>query len=204
MVQSVQASPCLMLASRDQYMACHIRVPDLAQRLAAIRIGGSYYSFFRMVDDSRKALSLTVKLCYRGDKVALTRVAKGYGLWILEPEAQPTHLERIGSTSHTQLSEPALCRIMVSRTQYQSLAIRVPDLEQPLDAIQVNGNYYSIFRIETDLDRLIEIVAKTTRRGDETIILRIQEGYAICVWEPEVQPIQKNDPQSFNTAINAS
>ena len=204
MAQNVRPSPCIMLASRDQYLACHIRVPDLEQRLAAIWIGDSYYSFFRMVGDSRKALSLTVKLCYRGDKVALTRVAKGYGLWVLEPEAGPTYGKRTLSTSHGQFSEPALCKIMVSRTQYQTLTIRVPDLEQPLDAIQVNGNYYSIFRIETDLDRLIEIVAKTTRRGDETIILRIQEGYAICVWEPEVQPIQTTNPQSFNTAINAS
>lgn len=77
-----------ILASRTQYQPCHIKVPDLDKRLAAISFDGKYYSLFKSVDDGQQAVQLVRRLNYRGDAAVITKTAKGYGIWILEPDAQ--------------------------------------------------------------------------------------------------------------------
>ncbi|MBD2463219.1 hypothetical protein H6G89_19480 [Oscillatoria sp. FACHB-1407] len=181
-------APCLILMSRDQYSSGRVQVPDLDRPIAAIQIGDRFYSFFKAVPDCRKLLGIIVKLSYRGDQIAITKASKVYGIWIWEPDAQSLKdLTRQGST--VSLPAPATCRILVSRQQYQQVDICVPDLDQPLQAIAIDNHYYSIFRVESDVQRLIELVGKITQRGDETIVTRVEKGYCICILEPEAQVI---------------
>lgn len=78
-----------LLKSRNDYLLCHIRVPDLEKRLAAIAYANQYYSLFKTVDSLEDVARLGEKLGQRGEDVVITRTANGYGLWVLEPEAYP-------------------------------------------------------------------------------------------------------------------
>jgi hypothetical protein len=181
-------APCLILASRDQYLSCRVQVPDLDRHIAAIRVGDRFYSFFKAVPDSRKVLGIVVKLSYRGDEAAIANAGKVHGIWVWEPEAQPL-LDGDRGRKPPLLSPPAGCRILVSRNQYQQVDIQVPDLDQPLEAIVTENRCYSIFRIEPEVDRVFELVGKITQRGDETLITRLEKGYAVCILEPDAQII---------------
>ncbi len=77
---------CLFLASRQQYHACQILVPDIDKPLAAIAIGTQYYSFFQWVQDSQRALSMMTRLSYCGDWVAVKKNLQGYSIWVQEKE----------------------------------------------------------------------------------------------------------------------
>jgi hypothetical protein len=182
--------PCIVLLSREQYRSCHIRVPDQEQPLAAIWLGDRYFSFFQALSDSKRALGLVIKLSHRGDAAAITPIAKGYAIWIWESDATLVTRHQAISPNLPRLVEPAFCKLLVSQDQYKKLEIHVPDLEQSILAIQTDGQYYSIFRVESQVEKVLEIVAKITLRGDETAIARMDAGYAICIWEPEAYPIK--------------
>lgn len=197
MIQRATPAPFYILISREQYFSCHISVPEVEKPLAAIQIGDTYYSFFTAVADSRRVLGIAVKLSYLGDTIAITKIAKGYAVWVLEAD---THLlnsqfprsqassQTNGQTSSQNLGRSSTltsCRVLVSQDQYQTLTILVPDLDQPLSAIQFEDKYYSIFRAESDATKLLEIAAKIMQRGDELVITKAEQGHAICIWEPE-------------------
>ncbi|HEY9645046.1 MAG TPA: hypothetical protein V6C88_01685 [Chroococcidiopsis sp.] len=189
MVRHASIPPCILLASRSQYRSCHVEVPDLEQRMPAIVVGDRYYSFFKAVADGRKALSIAIKLIYRGDQIAIAQTSKTYGIWIWEPDARSVASARPARLSETPIAEPAPCKILITHDLYQSLTIKVPDLDQDVAAVTADGKYYSIFRVEPEADKLLEITAKIAQRGDETAIVKIDRGYAICIWEPDAQPV---------------
>lgn len=76
-------------------------------------------------------------------------------------------------------------KILELRSQYKSCRIRVPDLEQPVAAILVDGEYYSFFKAVKEAEKVLTIVAKLGNRGDSTAITKTASGYAIWVIEPE-------------------
>jgi hypothetical protein len=78
-----------LLESRNDYVLCHIRVPDLDKRLAAIAYQNQYYSLFKTVETLANTTRLAIKLGRRGEDIVITKTANGYGLWVLEPEAYP-------------------------------------------------------------------------------------------------------------------
>jgi hypothetical protein len=178
-------APFYILMSRAQYSACHISIPEMEKPVAAIRLGDQYYSFFTSVADSKRVLAIAIKLSYSGDETAITKIAKGYAVWVLETDRQLLH--RPPSQATTERSPiPTSCRVLVSQDQYQTVNLCVPDLEQSLDAIQFEGKYYSIFRAEADITKLLEIAAKITQRNDEMVITKMDQGrFGICIWEPE-------------------
>jgi len=178
-------APCLILASRLQYRSCHIRVPDLDRAIPAIYVNSQYFSLFSASSDCRKTLSIAVKLSYRGDRTALTKTAKGYAAWVEEPTAIPTQSHRPDLTPYASRL-PAACRILVSQSQYQHLEITVPDLDQPLNAICVENNYFSIFRVTPDVEKVFDLVAKLAQRSEETVVIGTREGYAIGILEPTI------------------
>ncbi len=81
------ATALRVLNSPTQYQPCYIRVPDLEKRLVAICYQSQYYSLFKVLDDLPQALELINRLRYRGDETVITHTAKGFALWILEPDA---------------------------------------------------------------------------------------------------------------------
>jgi hypothetical protein len=91
-LQAFAASPSatsqiLILQSRAQYTHCHIRVPEVEQALPAIAVHHQYYSFFKVVTREQEALATAQKLSLKGDSPMVTKVPKGYAIWIGEPDA---------------------------------------------------------------------------------------------------------------------
>ncbi|NJK68707.1 MAG: hypothetical protein HC789_19830 [Microcoleus sp. CSU_2_2] len=80
-------APTIILESRSQYQPCRILVPDLQQSVAAILVEGEYYSFFKALEEPEKVLAIVAKLGNRNDRTAITKIAKGYAIWVKEPEA---------------------------------------------------------------------------------------------------------------------
>jgi|GEM_PF-331095 len=193
MTQAAALVSCKLLTSRDQYQTCHVIVPDLAHPLAAIRLGDRCYSLFQTLTESERVLKVLIKLHQRGDEVIVTKTSKGYTLWVWEPEASLKTAPAAKST----LAPPASFKVLVTPEQFPFWTVQVPDLSQSLQAIEVAGQYYSLFRLETDVDRLFDIVAKITDRGDVTIVFAASQGYAVCVLEPDAQPIQRVSPTAF-------
>jgi hypothetical protein len=76
-----------VLQSRTQYTCCHIRVPELEQLLPAIAVHHQYYSLFKVVTQEQEAFATAQKLSLKGDQPIVTKVPKGYALWVWEPDA---------------------------------------------------------------------------------------------------------------------
>ncbi|MFQ3615342.1 MAG: hypothetical protein SNJ57_00595 [Cyanobacteriota bacterium] len=81
-------APYRILVSPDQYKFCNIRVPDLDKRLMAVCVDGLFYSLFKTLEDVQQAVQIVKKLNYRGNETIITKNAKGYSLWVLEPDAR--------------------------------------------------------------------------------------------------------------------
>ncbi|WP_228056648.1 hypothetical protein [Microcoleus sp. LEGE 07076] len=65
---------------------------DLEQSVAAILVDGDYYSFFKALQEPEKVLAIVAKLGNRNDQTAITKIAKGYAIWVKEPEADAVKL----------------------------------------------------------------------------------------------------------------
>lgn len=184
--QTGSSSPCYCIADRQFYQPCHIQVPDVAAPFPAIQLGERYYSFLKGLADPRKALGILIKLMYQGDEMVLAITPKGYALWVWEPDAILTRMR-----SPAVLAKPlGRCQILVARDQCQPCLIQVPDLDQQLAAIRFEGDYYSHFRTEAKIERLLDIAAKVTQRGDDIAIARTKDGYAVYIREPDARLLE--------------
>nr|OEJ74748.1 hypothetical protein BH720_13170 [Desertifilum tharense IPPAS B-1220] len=75
--------------------------------------------------------------------------------------------------------------MLVSRSQYQPCHIRVPDLKHKLPAVQFEGAYYSLFRIEPDFKLALERIQALKQRNDKALVTPSPKGYVLWVLEPE-------------------
>ncbi|MBD1913317.1 MULTISPECIES: hypothetical protein [unclassified Leptolyngbya] len=180
MSQLKAPSPSYILLDRQQYRTCHVKVPDLEQRLSAIQLGDQFYSFFQVAPEARKAIALLTKLVYRNESTVLTKMPRGYGVWVEEPDAM-----RVGTPSSTVVRKPASCLVLVNQYPHRRCRIQVPDLPQSVDAIAVDQNFYSIFKAELPAEQALEIIAKLLQRGDKALLLGDRNGYVIGIHEPE-------------------
>ncbi|HBW58218.1 MAG TPA: hypothetical protein DEF27_10595 [Oscillatoriales bacterium UBA8482] len=89
--------------------------------------------------------------------------------------------------STTQTTGTAPTKIIQSQNQYRTCQIKVPDLDKPVGAVCVDGEYYSFFKAVEAADKTLEIVAKLGKVGDSTVITKTPKGYAIWVQEPNAQ-----------------
>lgn len=85
---SLASAPKGIFLYRDEYETCHIRIPNLTERLPAIASENKYYSFARSFPNIKKALAAKAKLEWGGDRVVVTQTAKGYAIWVWEPDAE--------------------------------------------------------------------------------------------------------------------
>lgn len=184
--QSADLSRCKILESRDQYRACHIRVPDSEERMAAIVLGDRYYSFFRLVKESQKALQIAAKLVYRGDEVAITRTVKGDVIWIYESEAQEEKtVMKPRSTVQMSVLSSGLWKVLASEHEYRPCQIRVPDVAKPMTAIYNEGQYYSHLRTVREQEQAIELAERLSNKGHAARITKHEQAWAIWVLESE-------------------
>jgi hypothetical protein len=176
--------PYRLLESRSQYESCHIRVPDIAERLPALLLDQKFYSFFRVVSDEQQLISMMTKLNRQAQESVVTRVAKGYGIWVLEPTA---HIDAPRSSSVQASAEAFPYRILESRNQFKPCHIRVPDVEQRLVAIRFDDKYYSFFAVTQDKSSILKTIAKTKLTVEQVVITTAAKGYIVWVLEPHVQ-----------------
>ncbi|MEO1592713.1 MAG: hypothetical protein AAFU71_15670 [Cyanobacteria bacterium J06632_22] len=174
-------APFTALLSREQYVTCRIVLPDEPKPLPAIRLGERYYSFFRTVSQAEQALALVTKLCYRDNCVVIVKIAKGYSLWVEEPDAFPHSFSKLMDYQ----PEPTFSRILVADEQFQMRSLSVPDLDKSIPGIEFQQRYYSIFRKEPSAAAVIQIVAQLAERNDESVLLSAQQYWTICIAEPE-------------------
>jgi hypothetical protein len=173
-----------IIESRQQYTACHVKVEDSQQQLAAICVSGAYYSFFRIERSQPAAFKVGLRLDQRGDTPIITKIPKGYAVWVLEPDAQP-----VPKTPATQAIAPPKPRvpykILVDRQQYQPCHIQLPSSDRRLAAILFDGHYYSLFKAIEDLQQALPIVRRLSYRGDEVAITKTAKGFGLWILEAE-------------------
>lgn len=181
MSEKTNLTRCFFLVSRSQYQTCHVKLEGDNQPLGAIHVQGQNYGFLRKVEDATQAFRLLLKLNSQDTAVTLTQSAVGYMVWTLEPNSTPT--KPLPPRSPLQTEPKPFYLFEAEREDF--CQIRVPDLEQELVAATVMGQYYSIFKVEEEADKALEIVGRLTQQGDEITVAMTRKGYAICVLEPE-------------------
>jgi hypothetical protein len=171
-----------LLESRSQYESCHIRVPDIEERLPAILLDQKFYSFFRVVLDEEQLRSMVAKFNQQAQELIVTRVAKGYAIWLLESTA---HIDATRSSALKASLEAFPYRILESRNGYKPCHIRVPDVEQRLVSILLDGEYYSFFAVTEDKKNILKMIARTKLTVEQVVITTTVKGYVIWVLEPQ-------------------
>ncbi|MBE9067539.1 hypothetical protein IQ260_12805 [Leptolyngbya cf. ectocarpi LEGE 11479] len=177
---------CKLLTYKGQYSTCHIKVPDIDTKLAAIRIDGQYYSLFRQFDDAETAVSALNKLAQNtGDELALTQKAHDrYVIWVLEVDAQAFKGPRQKGLGWPTYG-PSKCLMLGEAKQYHQCYVQVPDLMEPVVAVHYEDRFYSVYQPGLDAAAALELAAQFTWRGNESAIAATPKGYAVCLWEPE-------------------
>jgi hypothetical protein len=160
-----------VLTQRDQYRTCHIHIPGEEGRWAAIQVAGRYYSMLRVVKDEESLTKICSRLAEQSRDYWVTRTPKGFVVWVFEPSA---------GTAET--------KILAHRNQYRTCHIRIPDEEESLAAIQVEGRYYMLIRVVQDRKSLIKISERLTAQSRDYRVTPNPKGYAIWVLEPEAIP----------------
>jgi hypothetical protein len=189
MPQVISAAICRLLSYRGQYTSCHITVPDVEGKLAAIEVDRRYFSIFRRFDTADTVIEVAIKLAQQGDDLAVTHTAQGFVVWVYEPDAKPAG-EPKQSSNRMQLPTygPAPCFLVSDTSHYKPCYIKVPDLPRHLVAIYYARRFYSVYRRGLKAEEAFEIATKLVSRGDEVAIAPAKLGYAVCVWEPEAIP----------------
>lgn len=75
--------------------------------------------------------------------------------------------------------DSALNKLLKSREQYQTCRLKMPHLKQRLWAIEVNGQYYSFFRVESTKEKVEEIIALMSHKVQEMVVTQTERGYVI-------------------------
>lgn len=176
----------IVLASRDRYSTTRVWLPDEPTPIPAVQIGNQYHSFFRTTTKASEALELTAKLCDRNNTVVIIKTPKGYSLWVEEPEAMPQDL--LGKATPFDMPTPSKI-LPQANGKEQFISLRVPDLDPPIPGINVEGQYYSVFRKESDMDAVLDIVAQLALRGDASVVISNQGSCTVCILETDAQPI---------------
>ncbi|MGK7904310.1 MAG: hypothetical protein AB4352_23445 [Hormoscilla sp.] len=84
--------------------------------------------------------------------------------------------------------------ILKSPSEYRRCQVWVPDLTDPLAAINVGDKYYSLLKVVPDEQKAVELAEKLVKRGDSVMLTAIPKGYAIWVWEAKafLKSVQKS------------
>lgn len=173
-----------VLESRTQYRSCHICLPGEDYRVAAVMVADKYYSLVRVVQDRSRALEVAKRLTSAGKAAVITRLAKGYAIWRLEPEAYVDSCPRSPSQPAPQLTDRPACKILESRSDYRACHISLPDSDQRLAAVLVDGNYYALLKVVTTQQQALILAARLQHKDVDAVITKAAQGYAVWFLEP--------------------
>ncbi|MBD3880772.1 hypothetical protein IFO70_03280 [Phormidium tenue FACHB-886] len=68
---------------------------------------------------------------------------------------------------------------------FETHRVNIPDRHHTLLAISVNGRYFSLFRTHPQLEAVEAIAAKLQQQGDQTVLTRLDQRYAVWVLQPD-------------------
>ncbi|MBW4582465.1 MAG: hypothetical protein KME42_23085 [Tildeniella nuda ZEHNDER 1965/U140] len=173
-----------ILESRDQYRSCHICLPGEDYRAAAVIVQGKYYSLVKVVQDRSRSLEIGNRLISAGTEAVITQLAKGYAIWRLEPEAYVDSCPRSPSQPLQTAIDLPPCKILESRNDYKACHISLPDSEQRLAAVLVDGQHYGLLKVVTTQQQALMLAARLQRKEVGAVITRAAQGYAIWFLEP--------------------
>ncbi len=88
---------------------------------------------------------------------------------------------------------PALPKILNDRDSQSRCQIRVPDLDQPLEAIYLEGRYYGLMKSFTDKQKMLDMVERLGQKQEDIVLASQGNGVAIWIWEPNAVPLQVAD-----------
>lgn len=76
-------------------------------------------------------------------------------------------------------------KFLTSRQQYRSCRVHVPDIDNHIAAVSLDGQYYSFFKIVTDADALMKLLFRLSEQGDYAVVIPSSKGYQVWIWEHE-------------------
>ena len=80
---------------------------------------------------------------------------------------------------------PQPTKLLAQRDDYTTCHIYLPDEQQRLPAIALDGNFYSFFRSLQDATKTLSILRKLSAKGEQTVMTPNKRGYAIWVYESD-------------------
>ena len=173
-----------ILESREQYRSCHICLPGEEHRLAAIRVHDQYYSLVKVVQDRARSLEVGKRLTSAGTDAVVTRLAKGYAIWRLEPDAYVDACPRSSSQPMPPSTETPPCKILESRREYTACYINLSEDDRRLAAVRVDGNYYGLLKMVTTEQQALTLASRLQRKKVGVVITKVVQGYAVWFLEP--------------------
>lgn len=177
-----------ILESRSQYRSCHICLPGEDYRVAAVMVNDEYYSLVKVVQERSRSLEIGKRLTSAGKAAVITKLAKGYAIWRLEPEAYVDACPRLPSQSPSQtpsrVVDVPICKIIESRSDYKACHISLPDSDQRLAAVLFDGEYYGLLKVVTTQQQALTLAARLQRKEVGAVITKAVQGYAVWFLEP--------------------
>ena len=82
---------------------------------------------------------------------------------------------------------PQPTKLLAQREDYTTCHIYLPDEQQRLPAIALDGNFYSFFRSLQDATKTLSILRKLSAKGEQTVMTPNKRGYAIWVYESDAE-----------------
>jgi hypothetical protein len=156
--------------------------------VAAVVVNDKYYSLVKVVQDRARSLEIAKRLTSVGKAAVITRLAKGYAIWRLEPEAYVDACPRLPSPTpsqaFSQITDVPACKILESRSDYKACHISLPDSDQRLAAVLFDGKYYSLLKVATTQQQALTLAARLQRKDVGALITRAVQGYAVWCLEP--------------------
>ncbi len=160
----------LVILSPKSVSFCHVSIPDHSRPCSALRYQDHYYLFVRVFADRAKAQEVAKRLTTKGDAVVLTELPKGYGLWVLEPTAQPVAERQLVITS------PRAVRFC---------HLQIPGQPKPCSGLEYGGQLYLFVRVFPDRAKAEEMAKRQIAKGNPVVLTAMFKGYGFWVLEPD-------------------
>ncbi len=173
-----------ILTNRARYHTCFITIPDEPKPVAGIEVIGKYYSFARFCPNQDQAFETTSRLLDRDRLSIITAAPKGYAVWRWEPDAA-----LVTQKTTKAKAKAGFCKILKVQTKVPTCAIQVPDLDKPLTAIRVSGQFYALLKGVADEAAAIALGTQMSEWGDQILVTPKRTGFSLWIHEAHAQVI---------------
>jgi hypothetical protein len=82
-------------------------------------------------------------------------------------------------------------KLFVEKGDYQTCHIQLPDGDERMAAISIEGKLFSLFKIVSDREKALDILARLYDGGDNATITEIPKGFSIWIEEPTAVRIKR-------------